>query len=233
MKDDIYAGADPREIPTYTVREAARYVGLPTGTLWNWAFGLHYPTEKGRAFFSPVIEIPDRSKRTLSFMNIVEAHVLKATRRRHGVPLRSIRAALDYLKSNFPSPHPLTDHRFLTDGLDLFVEKYGDLIAVSKKGQLAMKEALEAHLQRIEWDPHGRAEKLYPFVRPGDLHAPAYVVIDPRISFGRPILRGTGIPTEVLADRFDSGESIEDIAKDYGRTRDEVEEAIRCELRAA
>ncbi|MEW6366260.1 MAG: DUF433 domain-containing protein [Acidobacteriota bacterium] len=230
---DIYSGADPREIPTYTAREAARYVGLPTGTLRNWAFGLYYPTEKGRTFFSPVIELPDRSKRLLSFMNVVEAHVLKATRRRHGVPLRSIRLALDYLKSAFPSPHPLTDHRFLTDGLDLLVVKYGELIAVSRRGQLAMKEVLEAHLKRIEWDAFGRAERLYPFVRPVDLGAPSYVVIDPRISFGRPVLRGTGIPTEVLAERFNSGESIEDLAKDYARDRDEIEEAIRCELRAA
>ncbi len=233
MGHDIYGGADPREIPTYTVRDAARYVGLPTGTLYNWTFGLYYPTEKGRTFFSPVIEVPDKAARLLSFMNVVEAHVLKATRRGHGVPLRSIRATLDYLKGNFPSPHPLTDHRFLTDGLDLFVVKCGELIAVSRKGQLALKEVLEAHLRRIEWDTLGRAERLYPFIRPDDLTAPAYVVMDPRISFGRPVLRGTGIPTEVLADRFNSGESIQDIAKDYGRDRDEVEEAIRCELRAA
>ncbi len=33
-----------------------------------------------------------------------------------------------------------------------------------------------------------------------------------------------------VAERFDAGESIEDLAADYDRPREEIEEAIRCEL---
>ena len=60
--------------------------------------------------------------------------------------------------------------------------------------------------------------------------SPRLVVIDPRVAFGRPTLSGTGVTTLSIAERFDAGESIEALAVDYGRTRDEVEEAIRCEL---
>jgi uncharacterized protein (DUF433 family) len=56
------------------------------------------------------------------------------------------------------------------------------------------------------------------------------VVIDPRISFGRPVLAGSGIPTAVIADRYKAGESVDELADDYGRKRLEIEEAIRCEL---
>jgi uncharacterized protein (DUF433 family) len=50
------------------------------------------------------------------------------------------------------------------------------------------------------------------------------------VSFGRPVLAGTGIPTAVIAERYKAGESMDDLADDYGRRRLEIEEAIRCEL---
>jgi uncharacterized protein (DUF433 family) len=59
------------------------------------------------------------------------------------------------------------------------------------------------------------------------------VVIDPELSFGRPVIAGTGLATEVIADRYKAGESIQELAEDYGRPAEEVEEAIRCELEAA
>ncbi len=82
---------------------------------------------------------------------------------------------------------------------------------------------------RIERDPHGLPIRLYPFTRPGDLDQPRAVVIDPRVSFGRPVLAGTGIATAVIAERYKAGESTAELAQDYGREQAEIEEAIRCE----
>ena len=59
---------------------------------------------------------------------------------------------------------------------------------------------------------------------------PRLVVIDPLVSFGRPVLAGTGIPTAIIAERYKAGESIDELANDYGRQRYEIEESIRCEL---
>jgi uncharacterized protein (DUF433 family) len=55
------------------------------------------------------------------------------------------------------------------------------------------------------------------------------VSIDPRVAFGRPVISGTRIPTSDVADRFNAGESPADLAFDYGRSQDEILEAIRCE----
>jgi uncharacterized protein (DUF433 family) len=44
------------------------------------------------------------------------------------------------------------------------------------------------------------------------------------------VLAGTGIPTAIVAERYKAGESIDELAEDYGRSRKEIEEAIRCEL---
>jgi len=66
-----------------------------------------------------------------------------------------------------------------------------------------------------------------------ELTEPRYVLIDPYVAFGRPVLTGTGIPTAVIADRYKAGESIDELAEDYGQDRFHIEEAIRCELAEA
>jgi uncharacterized protein (DUF433 family) len=62
---------------------------------------------------------------------------------------------------------------------------------------------------------------------------PRVVMIDPRVSFGRPVLVGTGIPTAVLLARKEAGESIEEIAEDYGCETSQVAQAIAWEERPA
>jgi uncharacterized protein (DUF433 family) len=55
-------------------------------------------------------------------------------------------------------------------------------------------------------------------------------MIDPRISFCRPVLAGIGIPTAMLAERYKAGDSIDELAEDYNCDRLQIEEGIRCEL---
>lgn len=217
-------------MPAYTVPEAARYTLVPRATLRSWVVGRPYPTSEGEHFFRPVFALPDRSKRELSFVNLVEAHVLAAIRG-HNVPLDKVRNAMSYVRREFGSQHPLAEHRFQTDGVDLFVEKFEQLINVSRQGQLAMKQLLEASLRRVEWDSVGIAYRLYPFTRRPVPNAPRSVMIDPNLSFGRPVLAGTGIATAIVAERYKAGEDIDVLAHDYDRARSDIEEAIRCELR--
>ena len=56
------------------------------------------------------------------------------------------------------------------------------------------------------------------------------VVIDPRLGFGRPVIEGTGIRTEVIVDRFRAGEKIESIAEDYDRPAADIEDIVRAEM---
>jgi len=180
--------------------------------------------------FKPIIDLPDRHVSLLSFINLVEAHVLDAIRRHHEISLQKVRKAAGYLADHLGSRHPLVDQRFETDGVDLFIRRYGELINISQSGQLAMRQIIEAYLRRVEWDQTGVVARLYPFTRKRAVDEPKAVVIDPRISFGRPVLVGSGIPTAVIAERYKAGESVDELADDYGRKRLDIEEAIRCEL---
>ena len=55
------------------------------------------------------------------------------------------------------------------------------------------------------------------------------VAISPLVSFGHPVIIGSGIRTQIVKDRFEAGESVADLAEDYGRSAEEIENAIRWE----
>lgn len=91
-----------------------------------------------------------------------------------------------------------------------------------------MRETLKFLLTRIEWDERGIASRLFPLIQTeGD--SAKILCIDPRISFGKPVIVGTGIPTASLVDLYEGGEEIEDIANEFDCTPDQVRAAIRFE----
>ena len=233
MVIDIYGGNDPRGIPTYSISDAARYLRIPAGTIRSWSVGRKYKTVGGVKKFEPVIEVKKIKPYLLSFTNLVEIHVLRAIRKYHKIQLDKVRSALDYIDQEFKTPHPLATEKFRTDGVNLFIERYGSLINVSNEGQLELKLELQAHLKRIKTDREGFASQLFPFTRTQENNNPELVVLDPQISYGRLVVAGTGIPTEVLAERYHAGESIDELAYDYDCERLTIEEAIRCEMPVA
>ena len=220
---------DRRELPSYTVSEAAHYLSVPAATVRYWSVG--------RNGYEPLITVPHSSPTLVSFLNLAELHVLAAIRRQHKVAMPSIRRAIEYLSEHARTPidkrYPLIGCELETDGLDLFVQRCGQLTNVSMAGQVAIRELIEAALRRIDRDPEGIPIKLYPFTGQATKDAPSMVVIDPALSGGRPVITGTGLATQIIAERYKLGESISDLAYDYGRPNVEIEEAIRCELAAA
>jgi uncharacterized protein (DUF433 family) len=221
---------DQRDVPAYSITDAAHYLNIPVGTLRSWLHGRHYPAGGQRRYSEPLIQIPSPNLPQISFTNLVEAHILRVIRQDHHIRLDNVRTALDYVEREFNLPHPLARIKFQTDGVDLFVESVGKLINATKDGQLAMQRTLQHLLRRVEWDEEGIAQKLFPLTRSRTQDEPKTLVIDPRISFGRPVLIGTGIPTSVMAQRYKAGESISELAEDYGCNHLQIEEAIRCEL---
>jgi len=183
----------------------------------------------------PLIHLDDRKKQYLSFINLVEAHVLTAIRRRHGIKLLQVRTALDHVQRQFKIERPLIDRTLQTNGLDRLVERYGDLIRASREGRQAMKEILAVYLKRIARDAKGLPIRLYPFTRDTESDAaplnsaPRVVVMNPLVSFGRPMIVGSGIPVSSVYERYKAGDSVAELAQAFRLDTGAVEEAIRCE----
>jgi uncharacterized protein (DUF433 family) len=165
----------------------------------------------------------------LSFWNLVEAFVLKGLRQQHSLSMQRIRVAVAELRRLYPDlTHPLAQLDLGVLNRDLYADRDGLLVDASLGGQIAMRGVLELYLSRIEKDTIG-ATRLYPFTRPLLDDAPRLIAIDPTISFGRPAIAGTSIPTAVLHERWKAGDSIQELAEDYDRPGAEIEEAIRYE----
>lgn len=233
MAKTTFSQRDLRELPAYGLAEAAAYLRVPPSTLRAWLLGQPYKDAGGSPrFFKPVIEIADRKERQLSFINLVEAFVLAGIRREHEIPLPKVRRAVDYLRRTFRTKRPLAEEQFETDGVDLFVEKMGALIGATQEGQMQMREIIRARLERVHRDPKGVPEKIVLF-QGRRTAGSADVVIDPRLSFGRPVLDRLGVRTAVLAERFDAGDDIDVLAREYEAPPEAIQNAIRCERRAA
>jgi uncharacterized protein (DUF433 family) len=233
MRRNAFTDQDLRELPAYGIPEAAGYLRLPVSTLRSWLLGQRYRAGAHARFFKPVIDIADRKDRQLSFINLVEAFVLAGIRREHEIPLPKVRKAVDYLRRTFNSKRSLADEQFETDGIDLFVEKMGSLIGATQEGQIQMREIIRDRLERVHRDPKGVPQKIVLFPARPDKTGSADVVIDPRLSFGRPVLDRLGVRTAILAERFDAGDDIDVLAREYAAPPEAIQNAIRCERRAA
>jgi len=209
---------DVREFPRYSVSEAAFYIRMPASTLRAWTRGQDYVTHGVHRTFDPVIDPADPLNKLLSFYNLVEAHVLRSTIE-SGVPLRSMRKALKYIRGTIQGKHPLLTHDFEVSGKDAFIQHLGMTICATRDGQLAMRKIIEQHLRRIVRDENGLPLKVFPINS-------KRLAIDPLFASGKPIVKNRGITASVLWARNKTGESIPEIAKDYGLKTIEVKEAI-------
>ena len=52
------------------------------------------------------------------------------------------------------------------------------------------------------------------------------IVVDPVVRLGRPVIRGTRVPVDVVVGQLAAGLSSEQVADEYGITRDDVLAAL-------
>lgn len=207
------------EQPAYGTAEAAVYLKVPYQTLRYWLTGFN---ER-----DPIVEPVQTKPIRLSFSNLLECHVLAGMRKIYDLKLPKVRRALRNLKQNGSREHPLINEQFLTDRRDLFIHRLGKMINVSQHGQLGL-DFYHIHLERVEVDPRGMF-RFFPFVLQPSPAEPKSIEINPMVGFGKPVIAGTGISTAIIASRFKARESIADLAAEYERSAQEIEEAIRWE----
>jgi len=222
------AKLDPRLAPAYTVAQAAHYLKIPAPTVRSWVLGRDYPRQSGKARFKPVIITP---KDGLSFRNLIELAALRALRTEHELKLSAVRVALDYAARELRVPDLLASKDLYARPGELFLERYGQLISLNRAGQLGIQAVLEGLLHRILWDK-GLAVRFFPPLPNRPRPEAKSVMLDPRVSFGRPVLTRFGVSTAVIVDRINAGEEKAELSKDYGATDEEIMDALAYERAA-
>ncbi len=186
------------ETGIFIIPEAAGLVGVSQRVVRIWVDG-----HKGKQ--EPVIENElgrVDGKLAISFANLMELQFV-AFFTRAGVQLREIRAIMHDVRRLLKNPHPFaTNTVFLTDGRKIVakiarnngVEDIYDL----KSKNYEMKDIVLHSLKKdVVYDPDGNARIWYPrrALSPN-------VIVNPRRSFGRPILKDSNIPTSAIANYF-------------------------------
>ena len=217
-------------LPTYQLKDAARYAKVHVGTLAYW----HY--RSGR--LGPVL--PDRvPRRPLSYLELVEAAFV-ATMRHLGVKLKAIRKAHEYVAQVYNVEYPFAEFRFKTEGMHLLLDlteadpgfnPLGKTLA-DKAGQLAWEPLLGDRFAEFDYERVGEdsVEDVLA-MRWRVAGVGSRVVIDPRVSFGAPV--ASGLPTWVIKGRFKAQESIAEIVEEFGIEEGAVKDALRFEGIAA
>ena len=206
-------------LPAYTTVEAARFAQTKPGTVAYWHYGTG--TRVGPALGEK------RRYAPLSYLQLVEVAFVASFRQR-GVSLQRIRKARDYVAKVFRAEFPFAQYEFKTEGVHVLMEAasvdpdFRELIAADEAGQMAWERILLERFEQFDyeedlavtWHPRGRAVP---------------ILIDPRISFGAPVLEATGIPTWVLKGRFEAGETAEEIEADFGVAGRDLRHALEFE----
>ncbi|MET8974386.1 DUF433 domain-containing protein [Streptomyces sp. NPDC004539] len=205
-----------------TPTETSQYLQIPRSTLDTW---LH-----GKAAGAPLVHhiAPTRrSQPSVPFVAVAEAYVLRSLREL-GLRMTEIREAAAAVRRAFNTPYGLVSKRIATDGVDIFIDHgLGDLRR-ARDGQAPIHEVVADYLRYLSWNsgdefPSSLRLRQYPASVP--------VVIDPRFGHGLPVVAANRVPVRAVADLWDAGESIEDIAYEYDMAIEEVEELCRAVVR--
>lgn len=215
---------DAREMPRYSYEEAGCYIGLPKSTVRAWFAGTTYGSHPNIKQFNPIL-VP-ASPGLLSFYDITSAHILMAFKARQVRP-DDIRFIVESLNREYPlSRYPLLGKNFFLFGKDVVIKKLGTRLNLTRARQLGIKQVMDRFLLRVEVDAHDMPIRLTPLRTTNFVRGKGFIVIDPTLASGRPVVKGTGVAAEVISRRNKSGESIASLARDYRMSPRAIKEAI-------
>jgi uncharacterized protein (DUF433 family) len=220
-----YGDFSPNDFPMYGIRDAARYLKIPSATLRAWFAGTN------RGAFRPVLGPAAFPPLKLSFNNLAEAYVLHNLRTEHDVKLSNVRQAIAEAERRLGIDRLLLRKDLKAHAGEILIETFDQYLTLGASGQYAIKVMLDAVLERFIWEDPNFPSMLFPFL-PGAIPSDKVVAINPKKSFGAPYLASRGITTAVIASRFDAGESIPFLAKDYTVDEKEISAAIVYEKAA-
>lgn len=213
----------------YTVPDVSHILGLPLVKLRRWvnvissvggvvsedvtSYGLSKKSIHGQA-----------REKHVDFLTLIELFTI-CQLRDAGVRFAEIRAARNELKEEFQTDHPFALRGLLSDGRKIAKEvSQADLLILNAQGQRGFGAVLKDFFERIDFEQASQlAGRYYPCGKE------SAVVVDPRISFGRPVVKGTAIATETLLSLYRGGETPELIAAQFEIEESAVRDALTFE----
>jgi len=168
----------------------------------------------------------------LSFRDLSEIRAIDVFLRA-GVSWKTVRRAEELGRELLSTSHPFSTNRIRTDGQKLFAQIYENdrepALFNLVSSQRVFLSFISPFLKSIAFSEDGVPLQWWPYKESRD------IVIDPKRSFGQPIVCTEGVPTRILSSAFNTMHSIDKVANWYGVNSVTVEVAVAYEktLKAA
>lgn len=214
--------------PTYSIAEASRLVGMKRWTVRRYLQGYEYDYAEQKTKQPPVIKSGFREETYVSFLDLIDLiFVREFLRREFGLP--TLRRALDEARIWLGAPH-FGQSVFFTSGADqiaLRLPEDGSMVVLLTGGQAVMPQIVEMFSNKLDFEDatkYGFARRWYPYGIDGS------IVVDPEVSYGRPTLIGTSIPTNNIYDLYlGEGQKSEPVSSWFNIPITQVQTAVQFE----
>lgn len=210
--------------PLYSFAETDRIAGVNPGTSRRWLKGYHFWYEDERREMPPMTPTAE-AKDAVSFVDLMEvAAIGKLIKRDFG--LKRIRKINLTAQLYLQTRQPLVTETFKVKGRNIFIDAgFGILVNVGRDaGMQAWDEVLNPFLDTVEYEGE-IARRWWP------LGKDVRVLVDPDYGFGLPVVEGVGVRTEIIAERCEAQDSIDEISYDFGVTPEQIDDALLWERR--
>lgn len=212
----------------YSLPEAARLVQMPANTLRRWLQGYRFPAKWSEGASEPIFEpqLPAiEGHLALGFLDLVEVLFIRAFREK-GVSLPVIRRAAEKAAQLWHTDHPFSVKRLKTDGRSVFADLESESgpegLMDLAKSQFAFESVIQPYLMQVDYDAE-TAARWWP------LGKSKHVLVDPRFSFGRPVVDTGKVPTSAIYSAFLAQQSEREIAKWFDIPLASVRAAVQFE----
>jgi len=158
--------------------------------------------------------------KAVNFLALIEFYIYYYLREKK-MTAQSIKKIHKQLSRGFNTPYPFAASKLLIDDKNVWIDFNSFLIKADGKLQPSFRSFLENTIRQIEYGDDLLAKRFYP------LKDSKNVVVDPERQFGKPIIKGKGVRTDVIYKFYLGGEPPKNICILYDLTENEVNDAIR------
>jgi uncharacterized protein (DUF433 family) len=213
--------------PVYGTAQVDRILDLRPGTAARWIDGY---TRSGKTY-PPVVREASTGSDIVTWGEFSETRLLSEYRGL-GARMVRMRPAVERLREELGVRYPLAHAApwIETRGREL-VRRIQDEVGldrdmqmvVIRNDQLVLSLETEHYVKAIDFGGTDVAQRIHAAVELPE------VWFDPLRQFGEPVVRS--VPTAIIAEQYRAGDTIGLIAEAYSLSEEEVEQAIRYELR--
>lgn len=176
----------------YELAEVARYTGLESSRIRAW----FKPRTDGSGR-DPIFKGDyqrNGNDYAVSFFDLIDTLVVGQLRQ-IGVKMSVVRSAYNVLRKQLSTPHPFCHNNIYSDGEQVFIVTADQLGDESLREVVSSQQFFMTVRERLEKIDYNKSSKLAERWR-----IQKGIVVDPRISFGKPVIESTGVTTFVAAN---------------------------------